>query len=208
MTSIDLVDAQVKKVPSSYRQEQAQETKLRIARAAQTLFARDGYAVTSMDAIAREAGVGTRTVYAVYGAKREILNVICERWLERARARELAKEILQEPEAAARIDGAARWLTTLYSTDFDVVRILDAAMDEDAETQSLLRSKLRARNRVMDGLIASVESALVLPLAEAQAIYRALAASGVYNELVVNEGWMPQRFQQWLQRTLATQLLG
>jgi hypothetical protein len=60
----------------------------------------------------------------------------------------------------------------------------------------------------MDGLIASVESALVLPLAEAQAIYRALAASGVYNELVVNEGWMPQRFQQWLQRTLATQLLG
>jgi AcrR family transcriptional regulator len=208
MTSIDLVHAQVKKVPSSYRQEQAQETKLRIARAAQTLFARDGYAVTSIDAIAREAGVGTRTVYAVYGAKREILNVICERWLERARARELAKEILQEPEAAARIDGAARWLTTLYSTDFDVVRILDAAMDEDAETQSLLRSKLRARNRVMDGLIASVESALVLPLAEAQAIYRALAASGVYNELVVNEGWMPQRFQQWLQRTLATQLLG
>src|SRR5690348_3905860 len=121
MTSIDLVDAQVKK-PSSYRQEQAEATKLRIALAAQTLFARDGYAVTSIDAIAREAGVGTRTVYAVYGAKREILNAICERWLERARARELAKEILEEPDATARVDGAARWLTTLYATDFDVVR--------------------------------------------------------------------------------------
>jgi AcrR family transcriptional regulator len=208
MTSINPVDTQVKKTSSSYRQEQAQETKLRIARAAQALFARDGYAVTSIDAIAREAGVGTRTVYAVYGAKREILNVICERWLERARARELAKEILEEPEATARVDGAAHWLTTLYSTDFDVVRILDAAVDEDAETQSLLRSKLRGRNRVMDSLIASVEPALVLPLADAQAIYRALAASGVYNELVVNEGWSPDRFEAWLRRTLSAQLLG
>ena len=43
--------------------------------------------------------------------------------------------ILAEPDPAARVRGAARWITVLYSTDFDVVRILDAASDEDAETQ-------------------------------------------------------------------------
>lgn len=196
------------KTGSSYRQEQALQTRLRIAEAAQALFARDGYAVTSIEAIAKEAGVGTRTVYAAYGAKREILNVICERWLERARARELAAEILEEPDARARVAGAGRWLTVLYSTDFDVVRILDGAMDEDAETQALLRSKLRGRNRVMDSLIASVEPVLTVPLAEAQAVYRAFAATGVYQELVVNSGWSPARFQAWLTGTLTTQLLG
>ncbi|MFF1879754.1 TetR/AcrR family transcriptional regulator [Leifsonia sp. NPDC058230] len=201
------MDAHVKTPPSSYRQEQAQATRVRIADAAKRLFARDGYAVTSIDAIAREAGVGTRTVYAAFGAKREILNLICEGWLERADARALAREILELPDAAQRVRGAARWLTVLYSTDFDVVRILDAAIDEDAETQVMLRSKLRGRNRVMDGLVASVEGDLTLPLPEAQAIYRALAATGVYGELVIGAGWTPARFEEWLAATLTAQLL-
>lgn len=204
-TSIDPVDADVK--ITSYRQEQALATRNRIAVAAQALFARNGYAVTSMEAIAREAGVATRTVYASFGAKREILNLICERWLERARARELAQEVLAEPDARARIIGAAHWLTVLYSTDFDVVRILDAAADEDAETQALLRSKLRGRNRVMDSLMASVEDVLAVPLAEAQTVYRALAATGVYRELVVDSGWGADRFEAWLGRMLTDQLL-
>lgn len=206
-TSVNLVDADVNTRPASYRQEQALATKQRIATAAQELFARDGYGATSMESIARAAGVGTRTVYASFGAKREILNLICERWLERAHARELAGEVLAEPDPSARLAGAAHWLTVLYSTDFDVVRILDAAQDEDAETQALLRSKLRGRNRVMDGLIASVEPVLRLPLRDAQAIYRSLAASGVYQELVVNSGWAPARFEDWVRDTLTAQLL-
>ena len=49
----------------------------------------------------------------------------------------------------------------------------------------LLRSKLRGRNRIMNQLIASVEDRLRIPLADAQAVFRALAATGVYGELVV-----------------------
>lgn len=196
------------KTGSTYRQEQAEQTRVRIAEAAQALFARDGYAVTSIEAIAREAGVGTRTVYAAFGAKREILNVISERWLQKARARQLAAEILELPDARERIAGAARWLTVLYSTDFDVVRILDSAIDEDAPTQELLRGKLRGRNGVMDSFMASVEQELVVPLGEAKAIYRAFAATGVYLELVIDSGWTPDRFQEWLDGTLAAQLLG
>ncbi|MEV8215405.1 TetR family transcriptional regulator [Leifsonia sp. NPDC077715] len=198
------MDAEVK---STYRQEQALETRQRIAWAAQRLFARDGYAVTSIEAIAREAGVATRTVYAAFGAKREILNQICERWLERARARELARAVLGEADPLARLAGAAHWLTVLYSTDFDVVRILDAAQDEDRETQELLRSKLRGRNRVMDNLIASVEPILAVPVGEAQSVYRAMAATGVYQELVVASGWTPERFERWLHGVLTAQLL-
>ena len=68
---------------SSYRQEQAAATRDRIAEAARRLFADQGYGSTSIETIAAEAGVAVRTVYAAFGAKREILSHICERWLER-----------------------------------------------------------------------------------------------------------------------------
>ena len=202
------MESDVKTRGSSYRQEQATATRVRIAEAAQRLFARDGYAATSMDAIAKEAGVGNRTVYAAFGAKREMLNLICERWLERADARGRARAILGQPDPVTRVRGAATWLTVLYSTDFDVVLILDSAIDEDADTRALLRTKLRGRNRVMDEIVASVAKDLVLPLADAQAIYRAFAAPGVYGALVVDSGWEPERFEKWLAGMLVTQLLG
>ena len=47
------------------------------------LFGVHGYRMTSMAAIAQEAGVAERTVYTVFGAKREILSAICETWLGR-----------------------------------------------------------------------------------------------------------------------------
>ncbi|MFB8146685.1 TetR/AcrR family transcriptional regulator [Microbacterium sp. NPDC056003] len=191
----------------SYRQEQADATRVRIADAAQALFAAGGYSATSMEAIARKAGVANRTVYASFGTKREILNVICERWLQRARARDLAREVLAYPAPVDRLRGAARWLSTLYSTDFDVVRILDAAMDEDEPTRELLRSKLRGRNRVMDTLIASIADHLRLPLSDAQAVFRAYAAPGVYGELVHESNWPVARFESWLSDTLVAQLL-
>jgi AcrR family transcriptional regulator len=198
----------VKTSPSTYRQEQAVATKVRIAEAAQKLFARDGYGATSIEAIAHEAGVGTRTVYAAYGTKREILNAICERWLERAGARALAEQTLELVSAEARLRGAAKWLTVLYATDFDVVRILDAAVDEDDDTRMLLQGKLRGRNRVMDTLIASVKADLAIPLKDAKAIFRAYAAAGVYGELVTAAGWPVDRFEAWLGDTLTAQLFG
>ena len=198
----------VKTSVSNYRQEQAAATRRRIADSAQTLFATEGYGATSMETIARHAGVGSRTVYAVFGAKREILNDICERWLERAGARRLAAEVLADPDPVGRVRGAAHWLTVLYSTDFDVARILDAAVDEDAETRRLLHGKLRGRNRVMDSLIASVEESLSCPLEDAKAVFRAFAAPGVYGALVEDSGWTAERFENWLADTLVAQLLG
>ena len=60
---------------------------------------------------------------------------------------------------------------------------------------------------VMDSLIASVEAELAVPLGEAQSVFRAMAASGVYQELVVESEWSPERFERWLHGVLTTQLL-
>ena len=181
----------------TYRQEQASATRERIADAARRLFAAAGYGSTSMEAIAAEAGVAVRTVYSVFGAKREILSLICERWLEQAQARERAADVFAESDPVRRLGAAASWLVNLYSAGFDVVMIFEAATDESPETRALLRSKLAGRNEVMDAMIASLEQHLTVPLADAQAVFRALAAPGVYLELVVESGWTPERFQQW-----------
>jgi hypothetical protein len=86
--------------------------------------------------------------------------------------------------------------------------ILDAATDDSPETRELLRAKLAGRNEVMDAMIASLDGHLAVPLPEAQAVYRALAASGVYRELVYESGWTSQHFQQWLADALHCHLFG
>ncbi len=195
------------KTNSTYRQQQAAATKQRIAEGARRLFAAQGFGATSMDAIAAEAGVAVRTVYSVFGAKREILSYICEQWLERARARERAQEVFAEPDPRRRIYGAAGWLTDLYAAGFDVVEILDAATDDSPKTRALMRAKLAGRNQVMDAMIASTADQLTVPLAEAQAVYRALAAAGVYRELVIDCGWSTEHFARWYGEALERHLL-
>lgn len=187
---------------STYRQAQAAATRERIAEAARRLFAAAGYGSTSIEAIAAEAGVAVRTVYSAFGAKREILSLICEQWLERARARERAGEVLAEPDPARRLRGAASWLCALYEAGFDVVLIFEAATDESAETRALLRAKLAGRNQAMDAMIASLDGHLRTPVPQVQAVYRALAAPGVYRELVEESGWTPDQFERWVGDTL------
>ncbi|MDR6862453.1 helix-turn-helix domain-containing protein [Phycicoccus sp. 3266] len=192
----------------SLREEQAAATRRRIADAARRLFAEQGYSTTSLAEVAREAGVAARTVYTVFGTKREILSAICEAWLEDARARERAQEVLALEDAAERLHGAGAWLAALYAAGFDVVQVLDSAVDEDGETRRLLRAKLAGRNRVMDAMVASAQDRLAAPLPEAQALFRAMAAPGVYQSLVVEAGWAPERFGSWLGDLLVRELLG
>lgn len=200
-------DVQPSRPSASWRQQQAAATKDRIAEAARLLFATRGYGATSIDSIATEAGVAVRTVYTTFGSKREILSHICGAWLDRAGAREGAQAVLQRPVPAERLYHAAHWLTHLYAAGFDVVEVLESATDDGPETRDLLRAKLAGRDQIMDQMIASLEDSLAVPLPEAQALFRGLAAPALYRELVVVAGWSPHRLGDWIADTLSTNLL-
>jgi TetR/AcrR family transcriptional regulator, mexJK operon transcriptional repressor len=58
-----------------------------IARAALTLFVRDGYERTSVDAIAAEAGVSKRTIYSHYGDKQSLFFSVLRDTFETLRSR-------------------------------------------------------------------------------------------------------------------------
>ena len=66
---------------SPRRQEQAAATRRSVLRAARDLFTRDGYAATTVTAIAAAAGVSLDTVYASVGRKPELLLAVIDQVL-------------------------------------------------------------------------------------------------------------------------------
>jgi hypothetical protein len=46
-----------------------------------------------------------------------------------------------------------------------------------------------------------------LTFEDAHAVISALTLPEVYRDLVRDRGWAPERFQEWLERTLAVQLI-
>ena len=89
-----------------------------------------------------------------------------------------------------------------------MVTIFEAATDESPETRTLLRSKLAGRNAAMNAMIDSLNGHLRVSVGEGQAMYRALAAPGVYRELVEESGWTSDEFEGWLGDSLRRHLLG
>jgi AcrR family transcriptional regulator len=89
---------------SPRRREQAAATRLAILDAAQRLFERDGYAATTMAAIAAEARVALKTVYVAFETKSGVLRAL---WNLRLRAgaealpiaaHAMYREVLDEPD--------------------------------------------------------------------------------------------------------------
>src|SRR3954454_23210507 len=101
---------------SPRRREQAAATRRQILEAAQRLFEEQGYAATTMSAIAAEAGVALKTVYVAFETKSGLLRALWHLVLRGDEEdvpmgdRRWYREILEErdPERAVRL-GAHNW---------------------------------------------------------------------------------------------------
>jgi AcrR family transcriptional regulator len=193
-----------------YRQLQAEETKRRIARAARRLFAEQGYARTSMAAVAEAAGVAVRTVYAAFGTKQAILAAICDQWLAEAEVFALRDQALAEPDAVRRLALLARLNRQQWERGGDVVVLLEAAATTDRNVARMLAGWKAGRGQAQAEIVAGMADRLTsgLDAATASAVLRGLSAAEVYRELVVGTGWSPDRYEQWLAALLARELLG
>src|SRR6516225_3855415 len=86
---------------SAIRQRQAEETRRRIAEAARRLLLTKGYAGTTIEAVARKAGVAPQTVYAVFHSKRGILTDLMDRATFGPAYRDLVEQALNTEEPSA-----------------------------------------------------------------------------------------------------------
>ncbi|WP_433825825.1 TetR/AcrR family transcriptional regulator [Actinoplanes sp. CA-015351] len=101
-----------------------------IGRGARIVFARDGYARASIDAIALEAGVSTRTIYNHFGDKETLFtSVVTE---SSARVRDVlvarTRQCLDSPAdlEASLIAVAQAWMATMeeFSEHFALIRVI------------------------------------------------------------------------------------
>lgn len=192
------------------REERAQVTRRRIADAAETLFANDGYGATTLRAIASRAGVAVQTVYAVYGSKAGILEALRERVVRDPQAEAQFSAALSEPRARPRIALFARSIRTRWEHGATILMIhRDAALTDPNVRAGVERVLLRRRAGLRD-LASALAPDLVAGLepTRAVAILDALTMPELWAGLVDVHGWTPDEYESWLVGFLRQQLLG
>lgn len=195
---------------SSYRQLQAQMTRDRIVAAGRAVMSERGWAGATVDAIAREAGVATPTVYASFGNKRSILKGMREAMVRDASIDELMDQAAAERSGRRRLELWAKLIRQQMETSYDVIVIHREAARSDPDVARAYRRVLDNRARVFSDFVQALgdELAAGLDVRTATDLLWALCNEGLWQELTEERGWSPARYERWLARTLTHQLLG
>ena len=201
--------APVKAEKVTHRQRQAQQTRELIVQAARTLFAGRGYAETSMEAVAEEAGVSARTVYTVFGSKKALLGAICEAWLTEAGVRETIAEGLRTPDLRKRLLLVAGSMRRSWELERGTRALMEGAAASDADVARMLAGWKEDRARSWHLVVAGLESQLRPGVDADRAVsqIRALTGGETYFELVRGAGWTPDEYEEWLGSLLIALIL-
>jgi AcrR family transcriptional regulator len=201
----------------SNRSRQAEETRRRIIAAAAGLFVRDGYAATSIAAIAAAARVAEPTVYATFRGKAGILRAVVSSTLRGgdesvpvSESREWrAMEAEQEPRRQIAL--FARVHRRICEREAALFAQLEAAAGADSEAAELLAEYEARRYRTQDRLARTLSQRgglrTGLGTRTAADVIWALASERTYLALVGARGWSPPRYERWLADQLAAALL-
>jgi AcrR family transcriptional regulator len=203
---------------SPRRREQAAATRGAILDAAHGLFDERGYAATTMSQVASAAGVSLKTVYLAFETKAGLLR---ELWHLRLRGDEDAapvqernwyREVLAErdPERQLRMNARnARAVKERAGALLAVIRnaaAVDPAIGElwerigsdFYENQWSIVDSLQARGALRPGLKQTI----------AADILWALNHPDLWQLLVRERGWTPERWELWFAESSCAQLLG
>lgn len=195
--------------PLTHRQRQAQETRDRVVAAARSLMARQGWAATTIDAIATEAGVAPQTIYAAFGNKRELLTGMRDVMLRDSQIPELMARAAGESDAARRLELWAQLVRQQMETSYDVISIHRQAASADPRVAVEYRKVLDNRARAFSEFVHGLRADLATGLDESVAtdILWCFSNEEIYRELVQERGWSVDRYERWLKGTLVAQLL-
>jgi AcrR family transcriptional regulator len=202
---------------STRRRAQAAATRADILDAAQRLFEQRGYAATSMDAIAAEAGVALKTVYVAFETKSGLLRAVWNHLLRAGRdevpvaEQEWYREIVDEPDAGRQLRLVARNARVTKSRIGGVLEVIRSAAPVDPDIGALWRriqSDFLANQRVIaESLDAKGALRAGMDVETATDILWTLNLSTAWYLLVVERRWAPERFEEWLGDVASAQLL-
>jgi AcrR family transcriptional regulator len=115
------------------REQMAHQTRRDILAAARRLFAERGYAATSIDDIAAEAGVAVQTIYARLGSKRGMVLALIDLIEEEADVAELRSGVAQASNPQEALRAAIRITRTVQERCGDIIEALFTAAGAEPE---------------------------------------------------------------------------
>jgi len=207
-----------RKYDSTRRQAQAGETRHQILEAAHKLFIKHGYAGATIEAIAKEAGVALKTVYAVFNNKWKILVTLLNNsssnsgeesipMLERAGP----KAIAQERDQRRQLQMFAQVIADNMEGAAYISEIMQVAAKTEADVDKLVRNLNKQRWQNM--AVAVQQIASNGPLREradedyATDTVWTLTSPEVFLLLTRDRGWSKEKYAEWLADSLIRALL-
>jgi AcrR family transcriptional regulator len=203
--------------PRVSRADQAVATRRRVVDAAGRLFTQHGYAATTLQQIADEAGVAVQTVYFHFGNKRTVLKQVADiaavgddqpvalldrPWVEELRA------------ASGGPETVAVWLRVsreIFGRVAPILRIVRDAAGSDPEMAAQWESNQQERHTAHRMLAETLDGKGALrpglTVDGAADILFALISLEVYVLLTVERGWAPERWERWAASTVSDAVL-
>jgi AcrR family transcriptional regulator len=198
---------------STRRRVQAEATRRDILDAAQRLFESAGYAATTMDAVAAEAGVALKTVYVAFETKSGLLRALWNHLLRGGRdavpvaGQEWYREVLAEPDPERRLRLNARNSRAVKERIAGVLEVIRGAAQVDPDSAALwdrIQAEFHANQRaIVDGMA----GALAVEPERAADILWTINHPAQWQLLVEQRGWSPEDYEQWTADTVCAQLL-
>ena len=210
MVEQDSANSKKRTYHSPMRQRQTEETRQRMLAASRKLFLLRGYAGTTTEAVAEEAGVSPRTVLAAFGSKRGILAEILSLNSFGEHYQELLMQLRVEPNPFQRVKLVAQLTRRIYETSTPEFDLLRGAGTISPELADFYREVEEGRWSLQERFITFLESCGVLRanLTHTKAADElwALTSFDLYRRLIIERGWSTEEYETWLAQTLIQQL--
>jgi AcrR family transcriptional regulator len=198
------------------RRERAQATRLRITRAAYTLFCDRGFTGTTMADVAKAAGVAVQTVYFVFHTKGELLSraydfaVLGDEDPAPPELQPWYSAMTSEPDVDSALRQAVRGVGAILvrATPLDTVVRASEGSDPDAARVRAFHERWRAEGYRAMLEVLRAKSALrpgVSPELATQLLLLYLGMD-VYRVLVLDFGWSHDDWVDWTVATVAEQV--
>jgi AcrR family transcriptional regulator len=202
---------------SAMRTERAERTRKRVIDAANRLFVQQGYATTTMRAIAAEAGVSVPTVELLFGTKAQLLHVVIDVAVAGddepipVLSRAWAAEAKSAGGLADFLSAVAQVLSEAQARSAGVLLAAYEAAASDPDIQLLIMDRESQRERttswIVDGVIERAGLRPGLDKAGAVDTVWLLMDPVIFDRLTRHRGWSLDRYASWFADSAARLLV-
>jgi AcrR family transcriptional regulator len=203
---------------SPRRRAQAAATRRDILDAAQRLLEQRGYAATTMEAIAAEAGVALKTVYLGFETKSGLLRALWNHLLRGGRdevpvaQQQWYREVIVEPDPERQLRLDVRNSRVVKLRIAAVLEVIRSAAPIDADIAVLwqrIQTEFHANQRaVVESLADKNALSPGLDVERATDILWTINHPNLWQLLVDERGWTPEHYEEWCADLACAQLLG